>query len=726
VKRVRPPESETERRARLGRALRFRVVNPPAHWRLLGLCVVMVLVLVTFQGFCTHTIGASAEPGATTRSSAPLQGSPPLLVAHDGRLRSPQPPPGRRIALTFDDGPDPTWTPRVAAVLRAARVPATFFMVGSQAARHPDLVRLVQRSGGEIGDHTFTHSSLSSGPMWQRRAQLDFTEAVLLGITGRYPRFVRPPYSATSDAVTPADERALAELAGRRYIVALADYDSDDWRKPGVAKIIANASPRQGRGGVIMFHDGGGDRAQTVAAVRELIPRLRAQGYRFVPLRAMLGLSAAQAEPAVAGWQRTRATLFLWAVRLAFWLTTGLAFVVAAVGVLVVLRVTFVVPTAWVQVRRARSRPRTDHRPTVAVVVPAYNEAVGIARAVRSLAASTYPDLEIVVVDDGSTDATADIVEALALERVRVIRRANGGKAAALTTGIDSTSAEIVVMVDGDSVFEPDTITRLVGPLADPAVAAVAGNTKVGNRSGLLGRWQHIEYVIGFNLDRRMYEVVQSTPTVPGAIGAFRRDVLVALGGVSGETLAEDTDLTLAIGRLGHRVVYAEDALAWTEAPSTLNGLWRQRYRWSFGTMQAVWKHKGAIVSRDLRQRRMGRRALPYMIFFQILLPILAPLIDLYALYGLVFTDAVRVIGFWLAFNATQLVVAVVAFRLDREPLGPLWALPLQQLVYRQLMYLVIIESTISALVGTRAAWKHIPRTGDVEVPRTPATEQAA
>jgi cellulose synthase/poly-beta-1,6-N-acetylglucosamine synthase-like glycosyltransferase/peptidoglycan/xylan/chitin deacetylase (PgdA/CDA1 family) len=685
----------------------------------------MVLVLVAFQGFCTHTIGASAEPSAGPRSSAPLQGSRALLVARGGRLRSPQPPAGRRIALTFDDGPDPTWTPRVAAVLRAARVPATFFMVGSQAARHPDLVRLVQRSGAEIGDHTFTHSSLSSGPLWQRRAQLDFTEAVLAGITGRYPRFVRPPYSATSDAVTATDERALAQLAGGRYIVALADYDSEDWRRPGVAKIVANASPRHRRGGVIMFHDGGGDRAQTVAAVRQLIPRLRARGYRFVPLRAMLGLSAAEAEPAVAGWQRLRATLFLRAVRLAFWLTTALALIIAAVGVLVALRVAFVVPAAWVQVRRTRSRPRADHHPTVAVVVPAYNEAVGIARAVSSLAASSYPDLEIVVVDDGSTDATADIVEALALERVRVIRRANGGKAAALTTGIDSTSAEIVVMVDGDTVFEPETITRLVGPLADPAVAAVAGNTKVGNRSGLLGRWQHIEYVIGFNLDRRMYEVFQSTPTVPGAIGAFRRDVLVALGGVSGETLAEDTDLTLAIGRLGHRVVYAEHALAWTEAPSTLTGLWRQRYRWSYGTMQAVWKHKGAIVSRDPRQRRVGRRALPYMIFFQILLPIAAPLIDLYALYGLVFTDAPRVIGFWLAFNAVQLAVAIVAFRLDHEPLRPLWALPLQQLLYRQLMYLVIIESTISALIGARAAWKHIPRTGDVEVPRTPATEPA-
>ncbi|MGZ4270781.1 MAG: glycosyltransferase, partial [Solirubrobacteraceae bacterium] len=399
--------------------------------------------------------------------------------------------------------------------------------------------------------------------------------------------------------------------------------------------------------------------------------------------------------------------------------------VIGAVGVLVLLRVALVLPAAWVQRRRARRRVPIGPQPGVAVIVPAYNEAVGIEKAVRSLAASTYPGLEIVVVDDGSTDATADIAEDLGLAQVCVVRRPNGGKAAALTTGIGETTAEVVVMVDGDTVFEPDTIGRLVRPFGDPDVAAVSGNTKVGNRRGLLGRWQHIEYVIGFNLDRRMYEVFQSTPTVPGAIGAFRRDVLVALGGVSSQTLAEDTDLTLSIGRLGHRVVYAEDAIAWTEAPSTLSGLWRQRYRWSFGTMQAVWKHKGAIVSRDPRQRRIGRRALPYMIFFQILLPIIAPLIDLFALYGLVFTDPAPVIASWLAFNAAQVAVAVVAFRLDGESLRPLWALPLQQFVYRQLMYLVIIESTISALVGARAAWRHIPRTGDVELPPAAAKQLA-
>ena len=135
--------------------------------------------------------------------------------------------------------------------------------------------------------------------------------------------------------------------------------------------------------------------------------------------------------------------------------------------------------------------------------------------------------------------------------------------------------------------------------------------------------------------------------------------------------------------------------------------------------MQAVWKHKRALFTRDPRQRRIGRRALPYMFFFQILLPIAAPLIDLFALYGILFTNPIPVIGYWLAFNALQLGLAVFAFRIDGEPLAPLWALPLQQFVYRQLMYLVIIESTVSALVGTRAHWGTLERTGNVEVPKT-------
>ena len=693
---------------------RFRV---PAHWRLLAFCFFVAAVAIAFEGIATHTVGVSAEPTEALGGPAPLAHSRPILVAKGNRLVSLQPPAGRRIALTFDDGPSAQWTAKIAAVLRRNHVPATFFVIGSQAARNPGLVRLLVRDGNEIGNHTYTHVALSNGPAWQARLQLDLTEATIAGITGHYTRLVRPPYSATPDSVTVRDDHDLASLIGRRYLIVLANYDSNDWTRPGVAKIVQNASPPGETGGIIMFHDGGGNRSETVAAVSQLIPQLRARGFRFVTVSQLAGISASVVEPLAPRWERRRGEIFAAAVRFGFLLVRGLLLAVGLVGILFAIRVVLVLGLASYQFRSAKKRPLApEYLPPVVVIVPAYNERVGIERAIRSLAESDYPDFEVVVVDDGSTDDTADIVEALVLDRVRLLRKPNGGKASALNAGIDASTAPVVVMVDGDTVFEPEALRRLVQPLGDSSVGAVSGNTKVGNRGGLLGRWQHIEYVTGFNLDRRMYEVLQCTPTVPGAIGAFRRDALAQVGGVPGDTLAEDTDLTLAIGLTGRRVLYAPDARAWTEAPSSLGDLWRQRYRWSYGTMQAVWKHKRALLTRDPRKRRIGRLALPYMILFQILLPIMAPLIDLFALYGLLFSNAVPVLAFWFGFNALQLLLAGFAFRMDKESLKPLWALPLQQFVYRQLMYVVIIESTVSAVVGARAQWRHLTRTGDIQV----------
>jgi len=696
--------------------LRRRLWSPPAHWWLLALCLGVVALLILFQGYATHMVGASTESGPAEGGVSSLAEGPGLLRASGDELVPAQRPAGRRIALTFDDGPDPRWTPRVAAVLRRERVPATFFVVGSEAARHPEVVRMLDRQGHEIANHTFTHADLSTGSVRQQRLQLDLTEAVLVGITGHFTRLLRPPYSATPDTVDRPTERRLAALASGRYLVALSDLDSRDWQRRGVSAIARNATPRGRQGGMILFHDGGGDRHQTVAALERLIPSLRARGFRFVTAGQLSGLPAGVLAPAASAGERRRGQLFTWSVRSAFWLVGLLSAAVVAVGFLVAARVFVLLALASHHARTARPRFGTDHLPSVAVLVPAFNEEVGIERAVRSIAQSNYPDLDIVVIDDGSTDTTPAIVEAAAIGGVRLVRQHNGGKAAALNTGVELTDSEIVVMVDGDTIFEADTVRRLVEPFDDARVGAVSGNTKVGNRRGLLGRWQHIEYVTGFNIDRRMYEVLQCTTTVPGAIGAFRREAIDQVGGLSGDTLAEDTDLTLAIGRTGRRVVYAEDALAWTEAPSTIDGLWRQRYRWSFGTMQAVWKHRGAVLSSDPREVRIGRRALPYLTFFQYLLPMLAPLIDLFALYGVIFTNPIPVLGAWVAFNALQLFLAIFAFRLDGESLRPLWALPLQQLVYRQLMYLVVIESTISALIGIRARWKSIPRTGDIEI----------
>ena len=398
--------------------------------------------------------------------------------------------------------------------------------------------------------------------------------------------------------------------------------------------------------------------------------------------------------------------------------TSVLRTIVLAVAVLVALRMLFVLSLASIQVRRSRRREGgSTFTPPVSIVVPAYNEAVGIERCVRSLAGSRYPNqFEVIVIDDGSTDGTGDVVETLGLDGVRVIRQRNAGKPTALNAGLIAAAHDIVVTVDGDTVFEPESLRRLVAPFAEPHVGAVSGNTKVGNRTGLLGRWQHIEYVMAYNLDRRMYEMLDCMPTVPGAIGAFRRAALREVGGVSGATLAEDTDVTMAIGRGGWRVMYAEDALAWTEAPSTLGGLWRQRCRWSYGTLQSLWKHRAAFWRRG--EGGIGRRALPYMLLFQVVLPLTAPLIDLFAIYSILFLDPLPILAFWLLFNACQFVLAWVAFGWDHESRRPLWSLPFQQLVYRQLMYLVVIDSLMVALMGTHLRWHRHVRTGEVEVAR--------
>jgi cellulose synthase/poly-beta-1,6-N-acetylglucosamine synthase-like glycosyltransferase len=261
-------------------------------------------------------------------------------------------------------------------------------------------------------------------------------------------------------------------------------------------------------------------------------------------------------------------------------------------------------------------------------------------------------------------------------------------------------------------VFEPVTIGRLVQPFADPDVGAVAGNARVADRRRLISRWQHIEYVIGFNIDRRAGDEWRCMVTVPGAIGAFRRTALLEVGGVSADTLAEDTDITIAIGRAGWRVVYEPTARAWTEAPATFGQLWRQRYRWSYGTMQSFWKHRGAIRQHGAGGH-VGRVGLLTAVAFQIVLPLLAPMVDIYLIYGLLVLDPVVTAATWGAVLLLQMMVGVLAFRMEREPLRALWLLPLQQVVYRQVMYAVLIQSIATALSGVRLGWQKISRIGD-------------
>src|SRR5262245_2313223 len=707
--RFRRPRSER------GRRVARKIERPPAHWFVLGLFLGTLVLLLLAEGLTVHTTGTSGTPPVSASRSRALPTNDALLVAGPNDTLVPrQTRVGRRIALTFDDGPDPRWTPEIAATLDGLHAPATFFAVGEQVVEHPGVVADLHRDGFELGNHTFSHANLASAGSL-RDLQISLTESAISGAAGVRPRFVRPPYSAIPAAVDPEQERTYAEIAGHGYVIALANYDAEDWQRPGVEEILRNATPPGERGGVILMHDGGGDRSQTVVAIKRLVPELRARGFKFVSLGTLLGADAAETEPVASEGQRVRGEMLIASLTVARVLTDLLTALLIPIAVLAIMRTVAVVGVAHLHSRRPRGRPTRDgFQPPVSIVVPAYNEAAGIEQAVRSLAASEYPEFEVVVVDDGSTDGTGELVDGLGLGPVRVLREANRGKAEALNTAIAAAQHDLIAAVDADTVFEPGTLAALVRPFADERVGAVAGNTKVGNRRGLLGLSQHIDYVTGFNLDRRLYDVLGCMPTVPGAVGAFRRSALREVAGLSSDTLAEDTDVTIALGRRGWKVVYAQDARAFTEAPGNWSGLWRQRYRWSFGTMQSVWKHRGAFLRRSAG--RIGRIGLPYLLLFQIALPLLAPLIDLFALYGILFLDPVPVLAYWFGFTLLILVQGAYAFHLDRERPWPLVALPLQTFAYRQLMYLVVLQSVASAVQGLRLRWQHVERSGDIEV----------
>ncbi|SDM17163.1 bifunctional polysaccharide deacetylase/glycosyltransferase family 2 protein [Allokutzneria albata] len=684
--------------------------TPRTHWLLLAVTLLVLLGGMLLEVLVVERVdqGARAKEGSHATVPSAVSTGGPLLGRDDKGLTSRRVP-DRTVVLTFDDGPDPEWTPAVLDVLRRNGVPATFFVTGLAVSKSPEVAKRIVDSGHEIGLHTFTHTDLSKAGPLRTRLELEQTRLAVAGATGVSSRLVRPPYSAKAEDLDDEDFRAAKGLVDAGYLVVLSELDSQDWTRPGVDPIVKAVTPRDDRGAVVLMHDAGGDRSQTVAALERLIPSLRQQGWRFSTVSDAFGAPGA---PTPASWgDRTEGSLVVFTVGASQVLNDVMAWLVIVSALLALARAVLLVCCAVVHRRRRRPN-RHELRlvpESVTVLVPAYNEEAGIEATLRSILASTVP-VRVIVIDDGSTDGTADVVHRLGLPGVRLVVQRNAGKAAALNTGLRHCETDLVVMVDGDTVLEPDAVAELVRPFADPGVGAVSGNAKVGNRSGLLGTWQHIEYVIGFNLDRRMYDVMQCMPTVPGAVGAFRMSALREINGIPVDTLAEDTDLTMALERAGWAVTYQESARAWTEVPVSLGQLWRQRYRWCYGTLQAMWKHRGAVVERGLGGR-LGRRGLPYLLLYQVLLPLLAPAVDLFAVVSL-FTDPLMAAVAWFGFLVMQLVPAIVAFWLDGERFRPLWALAVQPVVHRQLMYLVVIQSVVTAFAGARLPWQKLHRTG--------------
>jgi len=638
----------------------------------------------------------------------------------------------KRIALTFDDGPDAEWTPRILDVLAKEKVPAAFFVIGINADLEPRLLSRIRREGHEIGNHTFSHPNISAIGGAQLRLEMNATERLLESRLGLRSLLFRPPYAEDVEPETPDQVAPLLSASARGYYTIGMKLDPDDWKSPGVAHIVDETvrGAKAGEGNVVLLHDGGGDRSQTVAALPLLIHRLRAEGFELVSIATLLGLAPEALMPRVPG--RERVSLLL--SDAGFLLITatgslvGLLFVAGiALGV---ARLFGIGVLAVVQKRRRpswRDLPPPDLR--VSVLVPAHDEAKVIVRTIRSLLVSEGPPLEIVVVDDGSTDGTYErVVDVFGGEpRVKVFRQANAGKAAALNNGLLRTDADVLIALDADTLFAPGTIRALLAPFADPSVGAVAGNAKVGNRVNLLTAWQALEYITSQNLERRAFDVLNGISVVPGAVGAWRRELVLSVGGFPSDTLAEDADLTLALLRAGHRVRYAEDAVAYTEAPDTVRGFLTQRFRWLYGTMQAAWKQRAAFLAP--RSGGLGFFALPNLLVFQILFPLISPLVDLQVVFALALalwqrtqhpgaaagSGLVPTLLYYALFTAIDVLAVLTAFSLEkREDWSLLRWLFLQRFLYRQLMYVVAIRSLLTAIRGTVVGWGRVERKATV------------
>ncbi|MGC2237062.1 MAG: glycosyltransferase [Pyrinomonadaceae bacterium] len=655
-----------------------------------------------------------------------------------------------KIVLTFDDGPDPVWTPKILDILKQENVKAAFFVVGENGQANPDLIKRIVAEGHEIGNHSFTHPNLGEVPRQVTDIELNATQRLIESLTGHSTRLFRAPYFGDAEPRTPDEVEPTIQAQNLGYISVGLHIDPDDWKlknddgTPRNADDLVNetlaaaaVTTLEARGEIVLLHDGGGDRSATVEALPRIIHELKARGFEFTTVSDLADISREQAMPQVPEnrtfYAETDSFVF-YGISIGGWLMQWTFIIGIVLGL---SRMALIGILAFAQYLRSRRREH-DHfgekyEPRVSVVVPAFNEGKVIVRTIESLLESDYPNFEVIVVDDGSGDNTFELARENfgANKKVSIFRKENGGKAEALNFGWRLAKGEIIVALDADTLFESQTISALARRFADKTIGAVAGNAKVGNRINIVTKWQALEYVTSQNFDRRAFASLNCITVVPGSVGAWRREVLEKIGGFSSDTLAEDQDLTIQVRKLGYYIGYEENAVGLTEAPDMLRGLAKQRFRWSFGTLQCMWKHKRAFL--NPKYGALGFVAMPNVWIFQVLFPLISPLMDLMFVWTLVSvligylehqkeyahtpTNLGAVMFYYALFLAVDWFGAFAAFMMEkREQKRLLGWLLLQRFGYRQVMYWVMVKSVLTAIRGALVGWGKLERKATVAV----------
>jgi peptidoglycan-N-acetylglucosamine deacetylase len=642
----------------------------------------------------------------------------------------------KKLVLTFDDGPDPTWTPQVLNILKKENVPAAFFVVGINAEKNIPLIKRMYREGYELGNHSFTHPNIAEISPKRAVLEIESTRLLLECITGHSTILFRAPYNADSEPEKMEELLPVAIARTKNYLDVGESVDPLDW-EPGISadSIVARTIRRKNEltaaglgGNVILLHDAGGEsRAATIAALPRIIDYFKKQGYEFTTISNLLGKQRSELMPAVPkgkGYYLVQFNYLLaesgyWAGKVLFFLF--IAFIILSMGRLIYM--------AWLAMRQRRKEkntiwpPMTNH-PLASIIVPAYNEAVNAVDSLHNLLKTQWPNTEIIFVDDGSKDGTYEKVYNAFHNhpRVKVFTKPNGGKASALNFGIKESRAEYVVCIDADTHLHPDAITKMMRHMASSTggsregadrVGAIAGNVKVGNLVNMLTRWQSIEYITSQNFDRSAFAWLNAITVVPGAIGAFRKKAIEDAGGFTTDTLAEDCDLSVRILRQGYTIANEPEALAFTEAPESIKMFIKQRFRWSFGVMQTFWKHRDVLFNKQYKA--LGWVAFPNILLFQFVIPAFAPAADFFMLIGILTGNAGHILLYYGLFMLVDAAVSVLAFHFEGEKKSRLlWLLP-QRLIYRWLMLTVLLKAFLKAIKGELQGWGVLKRTGSVQ-----------
>ena len=376
-------------------------------------------------------------------------------------------------------------------------------------------------------------------------------------------------------------------------------------------------------------------------------------------------------------------------------------------------------PLALIHDRLLTQYRKFDFPPSVSILIPAYNEEKDIESLLRTLFEQTYKNMEIVVINDGSTDNTRSILEPYANQgKIRLLNLGppNLGKYAALNAGIKIAKGEIIVVVDADGLLERDAVANMLVPFADPNVMSVSGNIRVANPVNILTRCQALEYVRDINIPRRAFDLLNIALVVPGPLGAFRRSVAMYVGEYDPDTVTEDFDITVKVqkARDGRQVASRNvtNAVAYTEAPERLSDLIRQRRRWYGGMAQTYWKHRRYRMWRG--SGVYSRVGVPYLFYSLFIIPVLELFMFGVTLIGLV-VDPIGIIIAYVIFTVMETMTSILGVMLDHADWRLVLLSPLYVIGYRQLLDFIRVYSYIEASRG-RLGWERAQRFGDTSI----------